>query len=130
MNDDAKSSIEPDSQSSLTVDNQPLTETDTHSKVQALISYSLMSIGLFTGLFWIIGGIWAIFKRADAVNSRYHSHFNNAVKVFWYGLIWSLIGLMLSQVLVGYLILAFIYIWAMYRLVKGFALITSDKPFV
>ena len=108
---------------------EPLSEIEMQNKVQALISYALMSFGLLTGLFWFVGGFWAMFKRRDAEGGRFYSHFNNAVGVFWGGLLWMLAGLIFSATFFGFIIWMIGFLWILYRLVKGFALITSDRPY-
>ena len=107
----------------------PLTGQEIQDKTQALISYVLLILGSFTGIFWFIGGVWAFFKRNDARQGRFYGHFSNILSVFIYGLIWSILGLILSVVIVGYFILAASFIWVIYRVVKGIALLTSDKPY-
>ena len=40
-----------------------LSQKDTQAKTNALISYGLMALGLFTGIFWLVGAIWAMVKN-------------------------------------------------------------------
>jgi len=44
---------------------------DDAAKNNALIAYGLMILGLFTGILWLVGIIWAMVKKGDAVNSIY-----------------------------------------------------------
>ena len=42
-----------------------LTPQDNTAKINALIAYGFMAVGLFTGLFWIIGAVWAMVKKGE-----------------------------------------------------------------
>ncbi len=107
----------------------PVRHPDDDIKTGALVAYLCLVAGCFTGLFWLIGGIWAIVKRSDAEGSRYAGHYNNIISVFWWGLGFFLIGLILLPFVIGYFILLMLLIWVIYRLIRGLALLTSDKPY-
>lgn len=98
-------------------------------KTAALIGYLCLVAGYFTGVFWLIGGIWAMVKRPDAAQSFCAGHFDNLISVFWWGIGLCVIGFVTLPFIIGYFILLFTFIWSVYRLIKGLALLTSDKPF-
>lgn len=102
---------------------------DDAAKNNALIAYGLMILGLFTGVLWFVGVIWAMVKKGDAVNSKYFDHYSNVTKIFWWGLGFSILGFVLAFVVVGYFILIATWIWSIYRLVKGLAKITANKAY-
>lgn len=99
------------------------------AKNHALISYILLGIGLFTAIPILIGAIWAMVKRGDARGTVYHSHYTNVIRVFWWSLLWMVIGFLTIIVAVGYLVFFVAWIWALYRLINGAAKILSDKPY-
>ncbi|MDA9555981.1 hypothetical protein N9R79_00565 [Vibrio sp.] len=99
------------------------------AKNNALIAYILMGLGFFTGIFWLIGVIWAMAKKSEAVGTSYYDHYQNISYVFWWSIGWSLIGVLLLAVAIGYLILFAVWIWSIYRIVKGIARVTSDKGY-
>jgi len=99
------------------------------AKTAALVAYLCLIAGYFTGLFWLIGGIWAIVKRGEFKTSLLLGHFDNLISVFWWGIGLTIIGLVLAPFIIGYLILLSVFIWSVYRIVKGLALLTSEKPF-
>lgn len=107
----------------------PHTPEDEAAKTAALVSYLCLVAGYFTGLFWLIGGIWAIVKRGDCEGTRYTGHLNNAISVFWWGAGLCVIGVVTVHIIIGFFILLFTFIWSVYRLVKGLALLTSNKPY-
>lgn len=95
----------------------------------ALIAYISMTIGIFTGIFWIIGAIWAMVKKDDAKNTLYYEHYTNLISTFWWGLLWTVIGTITWVFIIGGFILFAAWIWTIYRVIKGLALITSNKPY-
>ena len=106
-----------------------LSVKDDAAKTNALIAYGLMAIGLFTGVCWIIGAIWAMVKKEEAVGTIFEDHYTNIIKIFWWGLGISIIGFILMFVVIGYFVLLAVWVWSIYKLVKGFAKITSNKPY-
>ena len=89
---------------------QPMSEIDESAKKNALIAYALMAIGFVTGLFWIVGAIWAMVKKSDAQGSIFEDHYINVIKTFWWGLGLSVLGAILSIVFVGYIILFVVWV--------------------
>jgi len=106
-----------------------LTVQDEMAKTNAIIAYGLMILGLFTGIFWIIGAIWAMIKKSDAQNSVFEDHYTNIIKTFWWGVALSVVGLLLAFFVVGYFILLATWIWSIFKIVKGLARITSNKAY-
>ena len=98
-------------------------------KAHALISYILLSIGLFTGIPLLIGAIWAMIKKNGAIGSIYHSHLVNATRIFWWSLFWTILGATLTPFIIGFAILAIAWVWALYRTIDGLAKTLIDEPF-
>ena len=109
--------------------NLPLSPQDDEAKTHALIAYALMLTGLVTVVFWLIGGIWAMVKKSDTEGSRFSDHYDNIITIFWWGIFWAVLGGLLSLIFVGYIILGILWIWAVYRLIKGLAKLTSNRAF-
>ncbi|MFC5079571.1 hypothetical protein VTH8203_01363 [Vibrio thalassae] len=108
---------------------EQLSEKDKQAKTNAMIAYGCMLVGLFTGIFWIIGAVWAMIKKSDAQGTKFHSHYNNITTTFWVGLGLTIVGIITAAFIIGYLILIANLIWCIYRVVKGLARITSDKAY-
>jgi len=102
---------------------------DNATRSAALIGYLCLIAGYFTVVFWLVGGIWSIVKRKDADASFYAGHLNNIISVFWWGGGLTIIGLALAPFIIGYFILLGVFVWTVYRIVKGLALLTSNKTF-
>lgn len=98
-------------------------------KTHALISYILLALGLFTAIPLLIGAIWAMIQKKGARGSIYHSHLVNATRVFWWSLLWLIVGGILVYVLVGFAILGIAWLWGLYRVLNGFIKILADEPY-
>lgn len=106
-----------------------LSEIAARAKSHAIVAYALLALGLFTGLPWIIGGIWALVKRSDAVGTRYDDHYTNIIKTFWWSLGFYILGALLTMVFIGVFIIFAVWIWNAYKIIKGLSRITSDKSY-
>ncbi|WP_440053129.1 DUF4870 family protein [Pseudoalteromonas sp. T1lg65] len=108
---------------------QALSARDEAAKLNALIAYGLMIAGLFTGVFWIIGAVWAMVKKADAQGTVFEDHYSNIISIFWWGLGLSIVGFILLFFIIGYFILVGVWVWSIFKIIKGLAQITSNKSY-
>ncbi|TEW54143.1 hypothetical protein E2R68_09700 [Psychromonas sp. RZ22] len=106
-----------------------LTIVEDAAKTNALIAYGLMILGMFTGIFWLIGVVWAMVKRDEARETIFADHYANIMTTFWWSLGLSIIGFILAFFVVGYFLLFAVWIWSTFRIIKGLAKITSNKPY-
>ena len=84
----------------------------------AKIVYILYLFGLVVGVTGIIGVVMAYINRDDAPEWL-KSHYQFQIRTFWIGFLYTLIGIILSYVLIGILVLFFFVIWLIVRCVKG-----------
>ena len=77
----------------------------------------------FTGL---IGVIMAYVNRGD--QNFLESHYQFQIRTFWIGLLYAIIGILLTAVIIGWLILLFYAIWIIVRCVKGFKYLGTQEP--
>ena len=102
--------------------------TDNPVNLQAAkIIYILYLVGLATGLTLVIGVIMAYINREDPPEWL-QTHFRFQIRTFWIGLLYSVIGVILSMVLVGILVLLFAAVWLIIRVVKGFKYLEQRQP--
>ena len=106
------------------------------------VTYALHALGLAIGAFgastvigafvfgWpsIIAVIINYVKRGDARGTWLESHFRWQIRTFWFGLLWGVIGGILTLVLIGFLVLAADAIWIIYRIVKGWLNLSENRP--
>ena len=100
-----------------------------NAKTHAIIVYALIGLGLFTAIPILIGAVWAMIKRREALGTIYHSHLTNAVRVFWWGIFWTIIAGILLFAVIGVPILMAAWLWSLYRVVNGVSKVLSGVPY-
>ena len=76
----------------------------------------------------IIGIALAYIKRDDAGTGVERSHYTSAIRVFWWSIVWGVVGLALWIVLVGWFVWAVADIWFIYRCVLGLVRASESRP--
>jgi uncharacterized membrane protein len=95
----------------------------------ALMVYILQALSFLWGVTAIVGVIVNYVKRDEAVGTVYQSHFDWQIRTFWWGLLWGVLGLLLIIAAgLGFVVLFVAWIWAIYRVVKGWLKLTEGKP--
>ncbi len=89
------------------------------TKNVALVVYVLYALSFLYGITAIAGVVIAYVKRDDVRGTWLESHFAWQIRTFWWGIAWTVVGVVLALVGVGFLILLAVWIWAIYRVVKG-----------
>ena len=112
------------------------------------LSYALHAFSIATGILgtatvigafltgWpsIIAVILNYVKRGEARGTWLESHFRWQIRTFWFGLLWvGLCGLLVILTLgigivVVWLPLAFVTIWFVYRIVRGWMRLAARRP--
>jgi len=94
--------------------------------------YACYAVGFFIGITWLVGIIIAYVKRDDAKGTWMDSHFSWQIRTFWWSLVWCLIGGVLAITIIG-LVIAYplwivTWLWALYRVIKGWIKLNDGKP--
>ena len=82
----------------------------------------------------IIAVILNYVKRGEARGTWLESHFTWQIRTFWYGLLWvALCGLFVVMTLgigliVAWIPLAFVSVWFIYRIARGWMALRDGKP--
>jgi uncharacterized membrane protein len=97
------------------------------TKNVALVVYVLYALSFLYGITAIAGVVIAYIKRDDVRGTWLESHFNWQIRTFWWGLLWTAIGIVLAMVAVGFLILFVVWVWAIYRVVKGWLRLNDGR---
>ena len=108
---------------------RPLTRREENAKSNVVIAYVFMLLGIFTGVFWLIGAIWAMVKVSEARGTLFEDHYANIISTFWWGIFLSVIGLILAFFFIGYILLFCVWVWSIFRMVKGIARATSNQSY-
>ena len=75
----------------------------------------------------IIGLMVNYIKYDDVRGSWLESHFRWQKATFWYGLLWTVIGISTTWIYIGYPVLAGLTIWLIYRIARGWIYLVDGK---
>jgi uncharacterized membrane protein len=105
------------------------TENEKSAKTLTTVIYALYAAS------FLVGGITAIVaivinyvKKDDIAGTFLESHFRWQIRTFWFGLLWSVVGVILMFILVGWLVLVPNTVRVNYRIVKGILRHNHNKP--
>jgi len=102
---------------------------NTHSiRTTAIIVYALQGIALATALPMFIAVIINYIKLDDAKGTWVESHFRWQIRTFWFSLLWTVVGSLLTVIFIGWLILGINFLWVLYRVIKGAIQLSDDLP--
>ncbi len=91
-------------------------------------SYILYLVGFVVGITGLIAIIMNYVKRNEMRGTWLESHVDWQIKTFWYSLIGYIVGFLLTAILIGYVIILVVFIWHVYRLIKGLIALNDNKP--
>lgn len=103
--------------------NEPIVNTSS-----AKINYILYLTAILFGLLAVVGLVFAYTKRGPENPEWLNSHYNFQIATFWYGLVYLIVGALLSIVIIGWLIILFWVVWLIVRCVKGMNALDMAKP--
>jgi uncharacterized membrane protein len=106
-------------------DDRPVDEK--HLSTVATVVYALQAAGFFVGITWLVAVIVDYVKKDDAAGTWLESHYRWQIRTFWWGLLWGVIGGVLSLIVIGFLVLAADAIWIIYRIVKGWLRLSERR---
>ena len=73
-------------------------------------------------------GLVINYMKADEVRGSWlESHFRWQRSTFWYGLLWTLLGVISIPILIGYAVLAGVTVWLIYRIARGWINLIDGK---
>ncbi|GKT11480.1 MAG: glycolate oxidase FAD binding subunit [Thiomicrorhabdus sp.] len=91
------------------------------------VIYVLYLASLFLGITGLIGVILAYVNKGT--NSELiESHYQFQIRTFWIGLLYFIIGWLLTLIVIGWLVLLFYIIWLIIRCAKGIKLLNLQQP--
>ncbi len=92
------------------------------------------SVYILQALYFITGGVTAVvgviinyIKDDDVRGLWLESHFRWQKATFWYGLLWSVLGVMTIWLGIGYLVLLAVAVWLIYRIARGWINLYDGK---
>ena len=96
-------------------------------KTVATLVYALQAASFFVGVTSLIGIVINYVKLDDVRGTWIESHFRWQIRTFWFSLLWSIIGAITVYILIGWFVLAALFIWMIYRIVKGWLRLSDGK---
>lgn len=99
------------------------------NRVLAIVVYLLYLFSLPLGFPAIIGVIIAYVKRDEAVGTPYESHYRNAIETFWVFAIGLIAAIPLCAILVGFALIAALFVWMIFRTVKGLVGVIDGRSY-
>ena len=92
------------------------------------VVYAMQALSFAFGVTALIGLVINYVKREDVAGTLYQSHFDWQIHTFWWGLLWSALGFILIFAFgLGLVVLFVAWVWAIYRVVKGWLKLTEGK---
>lgn len=90
--------------------------------------YLLQALSFAFGVTAVVGVVLNHLYLARVRGTWLETHFRWQIRTFWLGLFWSLLGLLTYVLVVGWVILLGVYLWTLYRVVKGAINFFAERP--
>ena len=114
-----------DEQQQLTPENGDIDSMITMTHVV----YGLQAAIIFLYIPFVMAVIINHVKMPSVVGTWLESHWRWQMRTFWYGLLWTVIGVITIPAFgLGILVLTAVFFWVLYRVVKGWLALMDRKP--
>ena len=97
-------------------------------KTLTTVVYGLYALTWFFGISAIVAVVVNYIKLEDVAGTWLESHFRWQIRTFWFGLLWSVVGMLTFVLLIGWAILFANLVWLIYRIVKGWLNLNENRP--
>lgn len=105
----------------------PSSVTLQSARTVAIFVYALQVASFFVGITSIVGVIVNYVKLDDVRGTWIESHFRWQIRTFWYSLLWTIVGAITVYIIIGWLVLAALFVWMIYRIVKGWMYLNDGR---
>jgi uncharacterized membrane protein len=96
-------------------------------KKYAFAVYILQALYFVLVITPVIGLVINYLKQDEVRGGWLESHFRWQQMTFWYGLLWTVLGVISLPILVGYPVLAAVTLWLIYRIARGWISLVDGK---
>ena len=93
----------------------------------ARIVYILYLVSLAFGVTAIVGVVMAYIYEGEAPGWL-KTHYRYQIRTFWIGLLYGLVGAILTLAVIGAAVLLFVVVWLVVRCVKGLQALEKGQP--
>jgi len=97
-------------------------------KTLTTVVYALYAATFISGITSIIAIVINYVKKDEVSGTWLESHFRWQIRTFWYGLLWTILGVLTWIIVIGWIVLAVNGVWLIYRIVKGWLDLNDGKP--
>jgi uncharacterized membrane protein len=101
------------------------------SALTGLLGAAFIVTAFLSGWPSIIAVILNYVKRSDVRGTWLDSHFSWQIRTFWYAVLWVVIGAILFATIIGipvaWILWVITGIWVLYRIIRGWLALTSQK---
>jgi uncharacterized membrane protein len=105
------------------------TDRQTEPRTWAIVVWGLYIASYFTfAITMIVGLIIAYVKRDELADTPFASHMTSAIRTFWISLILGIIGVVLSIIGIGIILLIALAVWQLFRIIRGMIRAIDSKP--
>ncbi|WP_417226463.1 DUF4870 family protein [Amphritea sp.] len=104
-----------------------VTQQSTDKGSNAKIVYILYLASLVFGITGLVGLIMAYVYKGDAPDWL-KSHYQWQIRTFWIALLYTVIGIITTSFLIGFLILLLNVVWFIVRCIKGLSALDKQQP--
>ncbi len=91
------------------------------------VIYALYLLNFIIPFGALIGLIMAYINKGDT-DDFLQSHYQFQIRTFWIGLLYGIVGALLTVIVIGWLIILFYIVWLIIRCVKGFKYLGKQQP--
>jgi uncharacterized membrane protein len=107
------------------------TDRQTEPRTWAIVVWGLYIASYFTfAITMIVGLIIAYVKRDELADTPFASHMTSAIRTFWISLIVGIVGVLLSIIGIGIVVLIALAVWQLFRIIRGMIRAIDNQPIV
>jgi uncharacterized membrane protein len=99
------------------------------TELMAKLVYILYLASLVVGVTSLVGVVIAYVYQGDAPEDL-RTHFRLQIRTFWIGLLYGIVGALLSLLGIGLVLLVFVAVWLVVRCVKGLRYLDRREPYL
>jgi uncharacterized membrane protein len=107
-----------------------VSRSDESFRGTAILAYVLYLLGWPSlHLSTIVALVLAYVQRGDSRGTIWESHFSNVIETFWISLIVGIVAIPLCFIGIGFVVLAFLFVWFLFRTIKGLIRAIDGRPY-
>ena len=96
-------------------------------KNNLLLIYGLYLASIVVGITAFVGLIIAYMNRGKATGWA-ETHYTWAIRTFWIGVLYSFVSILLSLVVIGFVLMLLVAVWAIVRIIMGLQRASREEP--